>query len=290
MSLYVDAERAAKSKLPLWQTISLSYSTYFVHFMDVLRISWLWLLVVAVLVGISISLNLSWLAEVVANSKPGMPLQISAKPIKTIVFEDGSAVILFLAGVSIAVAWHRRLLLEEHRGFSGSNLVAGSLWRYAGMCIAICLIFVVPGLVIAVPTFVWVIPDMTDVPSANPSIIRVIILMLVAVEFAAAAVILRLSLLLPARAVGDRHLTFKETWSRTRGNTWRIFWGILACTLPPICLLQIGLFLNLEILVGVQIIRPAVIINVILTIYYLLILPIWIGFLSHAYRHFFRRV
>src|ERR1700675_1808838 len=53
------------------------------------------------------------------------------------------------------------------------------------------------------------------------------------------AVTLRLSLLLPARAVGDLDLTFKETWKRTSGNTWRIFWGIPACTIPPILALQL---------------------------------------------------
>ena len=41
----------------------------------------------------------------------------------------------------------------------------------------------------------------------------------------AIAVLLRLSPLLPARASYlDR--TFKDTWRQTRGNAWRLFWGV----------------------------------------------------------------
>jgi hypothetical protein len=70
-------------------------------------------------------------------------------------------------------------------------------------------------------------------------------------------------------------------------------WGIVACTLPPALLLQIVLLF----LIGFP--RPETFtdpsfagrfaaMGAIMVVYYLLILPIGIGFLSHAYRHFFR--
>jgi hypothetical protein len=108
---------------------------------------------------------------------------------------------------------------------------------------------------------------------------------------AAIGVFLRLSLLLPARAVGDVNLTFKETWKRTRGNTWRLFWGTVACAWLPILVAQIVLFGFLSpgmSTVEAFAIRMAVI-GPVLTVYHLLILPISIGFLSYSYLHFFER-
>jgi hypothetical protein len=49
-----EVEGSAGAKLPLWPTIRLSYTSYFRHFGDVLRISALWLSLMAVLnAGIS---------------------------------------------------------------------------------------------------------------------------------------------------------------------------------------------------------------------------------------------
>jgi hypothetical protein len=109
-------------------------------------------------------------------------------------------------------------------------------------------------------------------------------------SLAAFAVMLRLSLLLPARAVGDLGLTFKETWNRTRGNTWRIFWGIAACTMLPMLAAQIALlgFLMPGIFAGEAFVGRMAVTSTIFIVYYLLILPIGIGFLSHSYWHFFK--
>ena len=64
-------------------------------------------------------------------------------------------------------------------------------------------------------------------------------LMVIALYAVVIAIMLRLSPLLPARAVGDRDRTFKETWRQTRGNTWRLFWGLLACVFVPMVVIQI---------------------------------------------------
>jgi hypothetical protein len=36
-------------KLPFWDAVSLAYSTYFGHFVDALRASWLWMIILAAL-------------------------------------------------------------------------------------------------------------------------------------------------------------------------------------------------------------------------------------------------
>jgi hypothetical protein len=296
MSLVSEPEDAPNPKLPLGNTISLSYSTYFQNFMDVLRISWLWLVVVAPLAGLASWLQMSWLAEVAANMKPGMPPQMPARPFEAILLPNVAGLVVVLAGVSIAVAWHRRLILGEHPGLSGSNVATRSLWRYVVIGLAIILIVALPALAIIVPMIFLLSGLATTGVLALPgpwSILLILVFLLVYVTGFGA--MLRLSILLPARAVGDVGLTFKETWNRTRGNTWRMFWGIVACTLPLFAAQVVlalvgfpapgpGMFAN-EAFAS----RMAVI-NAIFSVFYLLILPIGIGFLSHSYRHFFKPV
>jgi hypothetical protein len=289
MSVMSGAQSAANPKLPLGQTITEAYASYSAHFSDVLRISWLWMLVAAAFAGTSSSLQMSWMADVLANSGAGKPMQIPARPIGMVVLGNVAGLVFLLAGVSIAVAWHRRLLLDEAPGFSGDNIITASLWRYVGVSLLICLIVGVPALLITAPVFFWLGPAKTG------GGIAVAVLVVFLVYIAAIVAAIRLCLLLPARAIGDFTLTFNEAWARTHGNTWRIFWGIVACTLPPMLLAQIALatlvgFPNPLALAKGQNVGWMVAASAIVTSYYLLTLPIWIGFLSHAYRHFFGQI
>jgi hypothetical protein len=56
-----DAEDTVRFKLPLRRTIALSYSSYFHHFADVLRISWLWMLAAGMLTAVASWLQAGWL-------------------------------------------------------------------------------------------------------------------------------------------------------------------------------------------------------------------------------------
>jgi hypothetical protein len=270
---------AAQSKLPLWNTIRLSYSTYFHNFLDVLRISWLWL----ALAGILNWLQFSGIADVMSGMRQG---SAASKQVGLMVLEDLGSLVFIFAGVSIAVAWHRRIIMEEHPGFSGSNLVTKSVWRYAWTGLAILLIVIVPTLVLVVPMFALLFSGATGSAPRFPMLIPVIFL----VCLAAFAIGLRLSLLLPARAVGDLELTFKETWKRTRRNTWRIFWGTVACAWLPILAAQIVLIGFLSGMSGIEAVAARMAaVGTILSVYDLLILPISIGFLSYSYMYFFAR-
>jgi hypothetical protein len=252
----IDPQGAANLTLPLWDTICLSYSTYTYNFQDVLRISWLWLVVV-----------------VVAPDDIPNWLQF----------------VFTLAGVSIAVAWHRYIILGEYPRFSGSNVGTKNFWRYVGaIVIAIYQIVILPGLAVGLPMSRLLAGTATGEMLVN----CLIYAYLVAVFFAVAG---RLSLLLPARAVGDLGLSFIDAWNATRGNTWRIFWGIAACTMLPMLLaapIQIalvgfptlpGMFAS-EAFVGRMTVSSTIVVA-----YYLLILPIGIGLLSHSYQYFFKR-
>jgi hypothetical protein len=280
-------DRAINPKLPLWDTIRLSYSTYFHNFQDVLRISWLWLAVVAPLMGIMSWLEFSWRVSLAAGMKRGMP---PSTPVEMIVLGTITILVFAFASVSIAVAWHRRIILGEHPGFSGSNVATKGLWRYVWMGFAIGLIVFLPPLVVVMPLFILLSSVITGAAPRFAIFVAAIILFSLAV-FGVAP---RVSLLLPARAVGDLDLTFKETWKRTRGNTWRMFWGIVACTVPPMAV-QLAVQIVLSSLLrnpgmpdGDAIVGVAAV-SAILFVFQLLTFPIGIGFLSYSYSHFFER-
>jgi hypothetical protein len=62
MSLADGPPELPYPKLPFWDAVSLAYSTYFRHFVEALRASWLWMIVVAVFTGFA-----SW------SNGPGWP-------------------------------------------------------------------------------------------------------------------------------------------------------------------------------------------------------------------------
>jgi len=282
----------AYPKLPLWDTVSLSYSSYFRHFIDALRASWLWLLVAAGFTCFASWQQWSWMATAMADLKPGLPPPQMPPPTGMAVLLDLDNILMLLAGVSIAVAWHRLMILGERPGFSGSNVATQTVWRYIGMAIAIFLINFLPAVGVMFAALHFLSPGEASGDSPPPGLFAVIPLMLV-LAAVGLAVAFRLSLLLPARAVGDVSIRFKQAWLRTRGNTWRLFWGIGLTTAPPLLLVQIA-FLTM---LGAPIpgnfaedgfVAQMTVMSTVTVIYYLLITPIGIGFLSHAYRHFFQ--
>lgn len=293
MSMSVHPQGVPYPKLPLWSTIGLSYSTYFRHFIDALSASWLWLVLVTPLTAVASWQQWSWMSAAIAGAKRGMPLQTLTFPLEGLVLSYVDYFLILLASVSIAVAWHRLMILGDHPGFSGDNVATRNLWRYIGIGLVIFLIFFLPA-VIMFPMFYLFFPSPGAGPPHEPFF--VLILALMVLDIFATAVTLRLSLLLPARAVGDWRLTFEQTWNRTRGNAWRLFWGVAFTTVPPLLLGDIAVlfagggppnplkFLNEDL--AAQMTAN----SCVFVIYYLLILPIGIGFLSHAYRHFFKRI
>jgi hypothetical protein len=290
MSLAEGPPKLPYPKLPFWDTVSLAYSTYFRHFIDALRASWLWLVVAAAFTSVASWQQWSWMATNMANLKAGVSLQMS-KPTETVVLLNLDNIFLLLAGVSIAVAWHRLMILNEQPRFSGSNVATRDLWRYIVVAITLFLIFFLPVAAVMLPTFHYLLPA----PSAatRPAGFFPLFLLGVIVYAVGAAVAFRLTLLLPARAVGNVDLTFRQTWDRTRGNIWRLFWGIVVTTMPPLLIAQIVFLLSFGfprpgVGGGDDFVAQMTTVSTIATVYYLLIVPIGIGFLSHAYRHFFQ--
>jgi hypothetical protein len=288
MSVGGDTQRATNPKLPLWNAICLSYSTWLHQFADVLRISWLWI----VLVGITSWLQWSWLGGAIANVKQGLPLQTSPLESRALIYMGG--LVWILASISINVAWHRRIILGERPRLSGSNLITGSLWRYVGVGILITLVACLPVLLIFLLLTTLVLPIASALGARGFLFGLVFALVMIVLYLAAIAVVLRLSPLLPARAAGDLDRTIGETWRQTRGNTWRMFWGLMACTFLPMIVVQIAVvilfgFPNAQLLGSGVFSTRLGITNVINVICNMLTASISANFLALAYLHFFQR-
>jgi hypothetical protein len=291
-------------KLPLGETISLSYAWFFQKFADVLRIAWLWLLLCAVVIAATSWLQWTWFASIMAGAPEGTTQFIQpqmAHPFGFVVLTTLVYIVVTLGTVSIAVAWHRRIILDEQPGLSGGNIVTSPLWHYIGIGVLLGLLFVLPFVIILLPFAIILGVQSAGTPGHPPSGIAFLVIPLALILYTAGiAVMLRLIVLLPARAIGDLTLTFRQAWRRTGGNIWRMFWGLVACTLPPLIVLEI-LFHVVMAAIGFSVTPIAssddsltipvlglTIMNTTLFVLYVLIVPIYIGFLSHAYRHFFQ--
>jgi len=277
-------------KLPFRNAVRLAYSTFFSHFADVLRAAWLWLIATAALTAYTSWQQWTWMADAVGMIAARQPPRM-ALPAQVSMLLQLDNVLMILAGVSIAVAWHRLMILNERPGISGANVASGNLWRYVLVGFLLCVITMVPVIVTLGGRY-FLMPATSGPGQMVPTAFFPLFLAGSALCVASLAVMLRLMLLLPARAVGNRDLSFRQTWQRTRGNAWRLFWGLIITTFPLLLLAQIIIvasvgFPNPMLLQGGDAMMQMTAISTVVIVYYLLILPISIGFLSHAYRHFF---
>ncbi|MEN3348636.1 MAG: hypothetical protein V7632_2271 [Bradyrhizobium sp.] len=271
-------------KLPLGTAIGLAYSTFFSRFTDVLGASWLWLVAVAALTGFANWQRWSWMTAV--TGKTALP---DARQLwQTTVLLQLSAVLTILAAVSIAVAWHRLMILNEQPGLSASNITSGDLWRYVLVSIVLCAILIAPALAVIIGGFYLTVPATFGPGAVAPAFIPLLIAA-AALYVIGLVVMLRLSLLLPARAVGNTELSFSQAWQRTSGNTWRLFWGLIVTVLPPLLLTDLIVVALMGLGHPTMTVTRMTAASTAITVYYLLVLPICIGFLSYAYRHFFER-
>lgn len=238
MSLTEDRRDRPYPKLPFWGTVGLSYSTYFRNFMEALRASWLWLILVAALTSAVSWSQWSRMADMTTNMKAGFRPQL-ASPIELTILVGIDNVFLLLAGVSIAIAWHRLMILGEHPGLSGGNITSRTLWHYIATAIALALMTFLPIAAILFPGVL-----LTFAAIQAKSAFFLVVPIVLAAYAAGFFVAMRLTLLLPARAVGNTSLTFKQAWNRTRGNVWRLLGGILATAIPPILIIQIAFLLR----------------------------------------------
>jgi hypothetical protein len=129
--------------------------------------------------------------------------------------------------VSIVVGWHRRII----QGLipTGPFPVSGrAILAYLGRG---ALAFGIP----IIPYVLSLAALRTAFPGATQEggVASVLVYGWIFVGLVAASLVaMRLSVMLPAIAVGDRSITLRRAWSITKGNTWRLFLGAFVAALP----------------------------------------------------------
>lgn len=197
--------------LPIGPTISHMLSSTLNNLGFALRAQWPWMLVVAAVftvIGTTTGIPLTATPEENEAFFRANPEQI----LLFILAVFGFVLISMLAFSSIAVAWHRYVLLDEVPQGLAKLRIDGTVWRYFGNIILIGLLLIVamlPLLLLVVPLF-----------ALHPAI--GIIGALAYVVLVIMPIIYRLSIKLPAIAMERRDFRLGDAWAVSAGNWWQI--------------------------------------------------------------------
>src|SRR5882672_9371473 len=118
-------------KLPLWRTIGQAYAIWARNLPELIRISWLWLLIMTPVLAILMWWQVPTFTAMIDAAKAGRP---DPTPAITLLAQVLNGVVMLPMLASIAVAWHRLLLRHEHVG-------SGTYLRFDGIVLGYGLMF-----------------------------------------------------------------------------------------------------------------------------------------------------
>jgi hypothetical protein len=192
-------------KLPVWQMVGASYAFTIRNFPQLIRISWLPILLMLPVFTLATWLCSPW------QPQPGLLSKDFTSELMTSL--PGLVQLPFLA--SIAVAWHRMVLCGEtvpdwiHARFDGT------VWHYAKFALFLNLLSFAPGLIYGGQ-------------SAGQKMLAALASLAFVIFF-----LPRIALSLPAIAL-ERDLDPWEAWRATTGNTLRLGLAGMMTLLPPL--------------------------------------------------------
>ena len=168
------------------------------------RISWPWY---AVFVPIVIVLS-----SLLGYATSGNP---EANPAFAFLINLAIAVVTMLAFASIAVNWHRYILLDEVPQAREIFRLDDKTWRYFGNLLLISLSLVAAGIVIGLPL---------ELIGGLLGVLEVFMILVVLVVIPVIGVLaLRLGIKLPAIALDRRDFLMRDAWRVSSGNNLPIF-------------------------------------------------------------------
>jgi hypothetical protein len=267
---------AAPSKLPLWRTIGQAYVLWGGNLPDLVRVCWLWMLLMAPVFAFLTWWQAPRAMELLQAVRLGQPF-VDPNPLLTMLTQIVGKVVGLPALASVAVAWHRLLLKDEHPG-------AGVYLRLDGIVAGYAVLAFWVGLITLAPNYVSM---MLQSMAANGHPLAAGVQFLAGVgTITALFVVARLSLVLPGKALGRDDITFGAAWRVSKGNTWRMLWAYFFCILPLMAFnggMSYWLF---------QPDHGRAALTLVPLVVSLLAIPlgmISVGMLSLSYRHFFER-
>jgi Flp pilus assembly pilin Flp len=137
----------------------------------------------------------------------------------------------------MAIYWHRNILMEETAVPAMPLRFDAYVWRYIGYGLLLALITV--GIITAGTTAA--IALFTGVGSQRTAMAALLIPSFVIMLLVTG----RLSLVLPAAAVGDRATGLRRSWQMTAGNSWRIV-GLYLLVVMAVLALAVPVGLGVE--------------------------------------------
>ena len=259
-------------KLPFWHTVGGAYRLWAKNLPELVRISWLWLVVMAPVLAIINWWQAPYFLELLRSVGAHVP---PPDPVFGMLVQVIDLLIMLPMLASIAVAWHRLLLRDEHVG-------AGTYFRLDGVVIGYAVVLFLIGLLPSVPQFLEQILEIKK--SNTASGLAVVSILLSIVSIVAALIAARLSVILPAKALGQEQITLGTVWASTSKNTWRLFGGYILTAV--VVGFATGIMMFLQSWFGSS--RTTfTLVWTALTFIWVLGGMIGVGFLSLAYRHFF---
>jgi hypothetical protein len=218
--------------------------------------------------------------EMMQTVRFGQPF-VDPNPLLTMLTQMAGKVVVLPALASIAVAWHRLLLKDEHPGAGGYLRLDGIVAGYAVLAFLVGLITMAPGYV----SMMFQIVTGTSVAAQDPLALGVQFLAGVG-TITAFFVMARLSLALPGKALGHDDITFGAAWRASKGNTWRMLWAYFFCILP---LMVFGGGMSYWLFQASHGRAALTLVPLVVSLLSIPLGMISVGMLSLSYRHFFER-
>jgi hypothetical protein len=212
------------AKLPLFATVKESYALAWNYWPDYLKISYLWLIV-----ALPIVFAYDWLTwpitktllctEPSADGNHGLPKSYYLDSASGLFLSLGSSFLQLFVVASIAVAWHRLILLSE-------EIPPKPYFRVDRIVMSYFLL----GLLL---DYTFALAWLPLLFLAGKKLLFFVFLILgILASVAAVYIGTRLSLLFPAKALGLGNITARDVWHKTQSNFWRLLGGGLLCYFP----------------------------------------------------------
>ncbi|MGJ4925861.1 hypothetical protein ACQR1I_11115 [Bradyrhizobium sp. HKCCYLS2038] len=233
----------------------------------ILRIAWPWLVVCALLPAPAMALRMAGLFG----------------PAGTTAVTVAEHLVVVFAGFSIAVAWHRHLILDQAAAASVGNVLSSNLWRFTAAAVLMGLLAWLPMLLTALLPEPRVPVSLTGeewITFALPALL---------VRLVIVALICRLCLAMPMNAINAHGFGLTASWRATRGPLLRIMLCIAACVLLPYTVLghvQTMIYRAILIQDSVPVLpsmQTLLLLQGATNVIHLLIVPLAASFLSIAY-------
>lgn len=219
-------------KLPVFRALGHAFRSTMDNIGFAFHISWPWVLM---LLPLNVATNLYLVLNGLETGGEPNPAMLG----KFFAVFIPLALASIVAYSSIAVNWHRYVLLDEIAQGWQRLRIDGLIWRYIGNFILIFLILLACG--IPVGAAVGLISYLLTTLWGEEMLLVMLVPSVAALYALAFIAAYRLMVKLPAVALGRRDFSMGDAWRATKGNSLRLL-GLLILFVLCLLLLTAGMF------------------------------------------------